>query len=90
MEDYSRKIMFPNFFAPAVIQRFASQMMLFSKIGGGALLFRKTRAFRSFQIVHDTSIVREAMAFLLGTPAPVLFVHHSLTELSRCHIEVSI
>ena len=89
MEDYSRKIMFPNFFAPAVIQRFASQM-LFSKIGGGALLFRKTRAFRSFQIVHDASMVREAMAFLLGTPAPVLFVHHSLTELSTCHVEVSI
>lgn len=46
--------------------------------------------FLSFQTVHKTGIVREAMAFLLGIPKPVLFAHHSLTGASRCQVEGSI
>ena len=89
MSDYSHKIMDPNLFAPAVTQSFASLAMEASKIGGGAHLCRKTRAFLSFQTVHDTSIVIEAIAFLSGTPVPVKFSHQLLTEASKCHEEVS-
>uniref|UniRef100_A0A453JMM1 Uncharacterized protein n=1 Tax=Aegilops tauschii subsp. strangulata TaxID=200361 RepID=A0A453JMM1_AEGTS len=54
-----------------------------------ALLSENTWAFLSFQMVHDTSMVREAIAFLLGTPAPVLFVHHPSTESCSCQVVVS-
>lgn len=65
MNDYSRNIRDPNFFALTEIQRFASSVIVFSKIGGGALLCQNTLAFLSFQTIHDTSMVSEALAFLL-------------------------
>ena len=62
MDYYSRDMKDPNFFAPAVTQRLASVEMVLSKIVGGALLNLNTLAFRSFQIDHETSMVREALA----------------------------
>lgn len=68
MNYYSRETIDPNFFAPAVIQRFASVMMMLSKIVDGALLLRKTLELLSFHKVHDTSMISEAMAFLVMVP----------------------
>ena len=81
--------MLPNFFAPAVTQRMTSLLMLLSKTVGGILFCRKTRAFRSFQMVHPNSMAREAMAFRLGVLLLDLFTHHSFKESSRCQVDVS-
>lgn len=89
MNYYSRNIKDPNFLAPAVTQRLASVEMMLSKIVGGALLSLKTLAFRSFQIVHDTSMVREALACLFGVPASHVLAHQALTESIKCQEEVS-
>ena len=64
MDYYSRDMSDPRFLAPAVTHRFASVMMLLSKMVGGALLLRKTLVFLSFHTVHEISMVSEAMAFL--------------------------
>lgn len=90
MGNYSRGIIFPSFLAPAATQSFASAMMVLSRMGVGALLWRKTREFLSFQIVQNTIMVREAMAFLLGLFKPVLEAHQSFTESSTCQEVVSI
>ena len=67
--DYSREIKDPSLFASAMTQRLASVEMEESKISGGALLCLNTLALRSFQIVHETSIVREALAWQFGIPS---------------------
>ena len=61
-------------------QRLASAEMEESKIGGGALLCLNTLALRSFEIVHETSIVREALAWRFGVPSAHVLAHHSSTE----------
>ena len=50
---------------------------------------RNTRAFLSFQIVQETSMVREAIARLFGFHMSVLLSHHCMRESSRCQLEVS-
>ena len=47
-------------------------------------LFRKTRAFLSNQISRDTSIAREAIAFLFGALLWMMSVHQSLTVANTC------
>ena len=87
--NYSRRTKHPSFLAPAVSHNFASSTIFWSRIGGGALLLRNTRAFLSFQIVQETSMVREAIARLLGFRMSVLLSHHCMRESSRCQLEVS-
>ena len=84
MDYYSRDMSDPRFLAPAVTHRFASVMMLLSKMVGGALLLRKTLAFLSFHTVHETSMVSEAMAFLCVVPPPARLSHHFFTKPSKC------
>ena len=62
-DNYSYNMMFPSFLAPAVTQSLASSKMLVRRTGGGALFRRNTRAFLSFQMVQETSMVREAIAW---------------------------
>ena len=88
-DNYSRNRKDPNFFAPAVIQRFASSMMVLSRVGGGLLLCRNTLAFLSFQMTHDTSMVIEAFAFRLVVPTTLVLAHHVLTESKELHADVS-
>lgn len=71
MNYYSRETIDPNFFAPAVIQRFALVMMMLRKIVDVVLLLQITIEFLSFHKVHDTSMVSKAMAFLVVVPARV-------------------
>lgn len=86
---YSPGRMVPSFLAPTVTQRMASHLTLLSEIGGGVIFCRKPRAFLSFQMVHQVSIVRDAMAFLLGVLLLDWFTHHSFIEFSRCQVDVS-
>ena len=84
MDYYSRDMSDPRFLAPAVTQRFASDMILLSKIVGGALLLRNTFAFLSFCVDHETSMISEAMAFLFVVSAPVRLAHRSFAGPSKC------
>jgi hypothetical protein len=67
-------------FAPAELQSFASLLMISRSIVGGAALLLKTLAFRSFQIVQLTSIVRKAMPLRMGEALQDIKVHHSSIE----------
>lgn len=71
INDYLHKKVFSNFFARAVIQKFDTWSMLLSKMIEGMLLCRKTRAFLLFHMVHDTSMLRGAIIFVLRAPTPV-------------------
>lgn len=83
MNYYSHNTIDPNLFAPAMLQRFASVMMMLSKIIGGMHLWRNTLAFHSFHMVHDISMVSEAMPFLFVVTVPVLLAHQSFIEPSK-------
>ena len=51
-------------FAPTIAQ-FLASILIFSTVDGGLLkMFRNTLVFRSFQISHEVSMMRELMAFL--------------------------
>ena len=64
-------------------QRLASVCMEASKIVGGALLCLKTLAFRSFQTVHVTSMVRDALAWRFDMPLSQVLAHQASTESKR-------
>ena len=78
--NYSLNRIFPSFLALAVTQRLASSVTILRRIGGGALLCLKILAFHSFHIVEDTSMVREAIALLLGFVMSVLLSHQSKSD----------
>ena len=76
-DNYSRNKKDPSFFAPALIQRFASSSMMLSKICGGALFCLNTLALRSFQMTHDTSMVIDTFAFLSVVPVVHVLAHQA-------------
>jgi hypothetical protein len=59
--------------------------MAANKMVVGAALLLNTLAFRSFQIVQDTSIVRDFMTLQFGFAAQVIAVHHDLRERFTVH-----
>ena len=79
----------PNFFAPAMTQRLASVSMEASNIVGGALLCLKTLAFHSFQIVQETSMVRDALAWRFGVSLSQVLAHQASTESNKGQVFVS-
>ena len=82
--------MFPNFFAPAITQSLASLLMILKMTGAGVDLCWNTRAFLSFEMVQPTSMVRDAMAFLLGMLLPDMFLHQCESECKVPQVAVSI
>ena len=76
-DNYFRNKKDPSFFAPALIQRFASSTMMLRKICGGALFCLNTHALRSFQMTHDTSMVIDAFAFLSLVPVVHVLAHQA-------------
>ena len=74
-DNYSRNKKDPSFFAPALIQRFASSTMMLSKICRGALFCLNT--LRSFQMTHDTSMVIDTFAFLSVVPMVHVLAHRA-------------
>jgi hypothetical protein len=81
---YSRGITLLNAFAPAILHVATSSLIFVITMSVVEALFRKTRAFRSFQISHDINIAREAMAFLPCLGLWISSVHHSLTFPLEC------
>ena len=64
--------------------------MVSKMTGAGVDLCLNIRAFLSFQMVHPTSIVRDAMAFLLGMLLPDMFLHQSERECKLSQVDMSI
>ena len=79
----------PNFFAPAMTQRLASVSMEASNIVDGVLLCLKTLAFRSFQIVHETSMVRDALGWRFGVSLSQVLAHQASTKSNKGQPEAS-
>lgn len=90
--NYSPDMIVPNFLAPAATQSEASFLMLSRRIDGGMPLFRNTRAFLSFQMDHEMSMVKDAMAFLFGvgvSDKPILQSFEGLSQMPCGSINVS-
>jgi hypothetical protein len=75
--DYSRGIKILTRFAPAATHNFSSFLMLPKTTEGGACLWRKILAFRSFQTSQEVRRTTEASALRLGVDVPVKRLHQS-------------
>ena len=72
-----------------MIQRLASVVMEASNAVGGALFCLNTLAFCSFQIVHETSMVRDALACLNGVALSQVLAHQASTVSNKGQVFVS-
>lgn len=87
-DNYSQEITDPSFLVPAKTHNFASSRMEVRSTEGGANFWRKTLAFRSFQMVQEMSMVREVIALQFGLRLSDRLSHHPMVESSRCESEV--